>query len=281
MSDPPQPPAAAVIRLQVAEAVAEDVGAGDLTAALLPGDLLAEARVIAREQGVICGCDWFDEVFRQIDAGVVVEWLVRDADRVVHNQPLCLLHGRARSLLTAERTALNFLQTLSGTASATSRYVEAVAGTGVRILDTRKTLPGMRLAQKYAVRCGGGDNHRIGLYDALLIKENHIRAAGSIAAVMHRAQQDYPGIDSEIEVESLQQLQEALEAGAKRILLDNFPSDALRSAVALNRGRARLEVSGGVDLDAVRELAETGVDDISVGALTKHLRAFDLSMLFV
>lgn len=281
MSDRPQPPAAAVIRRQVAEAVAEDVGAGDLTAALLPGDLLAAARVISREQGVICGCSWFAEVFRQIDAGVVVEWLVRDGDRVTQNQPLCLLNGRARSLLTAERTALNFLQTLSGTASKTSRYVEAVAGTGVRILDTRKTLPGMRLAQKYAVRCGGGHNHRIGLYDAVLIKENHIRAAGSIAAVLHRAQQDYPGIDSEIEVESLQQLQEALETGAKRILLDNFPIDALRSAVVLNRGRARLEVSGGVGIDAIRELAETGVDDISVGALTKHLRAFDLSLLFV
>ena len=280
MSDRPRPPAAAEIRRQVAEAVAEDVGAGDLTAALLADDLLAAARVISREQGVICGCDWFAEVFRQIDAEVVLEWLVRDGDRVRQDQPLCLLHGRARSLLTAERTALNFLQTLSGTASTTARYVEAVAGTGVRILDTRKTLPGMRLAQKYAVRCGGGDNHRIGLYDAVLIKENHIRAAGSIAAVLHRAQQDYAGVDNEIEVESLQQLQEALEAGAKRILLDNFTIDALRSAVVINRRRARLEVSGGVAIDAVRELAETGVDDISVGALTKHLRAFDLSMLF-
>ena len=269
------------IQRQVAGAIAEDVGDGDLTAALLPDELAAQAQVIAREPGVICGVSWFDEVFRQIDADVRIRWQVADGDRVKENQQLCLIEGSARSLLTSERTALNFLQSLSGTATMASRYARAVAGTGVRILDTRKTIPGLRLAQKYAVRCGGGHNHRIGLYDAILVKENHIQAAGSIAAVLQRAQQDFPDVESEIEVESLQELQQALDAGAKRVLLDNFSIGDLHIAVALNHGRARLEVSGGVTIEGIRELAETGVDDISVGALTKHLQAFDLSMLFI
>ncbi len=269
------------IQRQVAGAIAEDVGDGDLTAALLPDELVAQAQVIARESGVICGLSWFDEVFRQIDADVVIQWQVADGDRVKENQQLCLIEGSARSLLTAERTALNFLQSLSGTATMASRYAQAVAGTGVRILDTRKTIPGLRLAQKYAVRCGGGHNHRIGLYDAILIKENHIQAVGSIDAVLKRAQQDFPEVEIEIEVESLQELQQALDAGAKRVLLDNFSIDDLHRAVALNQGHARLEVSGGVTIEGIRELAGTGVDDISVGALTKHLQAFDLSMLFI
>ena len=274
-------PPAGEIQRQVAGAIAEDVGDGDLTAALLPDELAAQAQVIAREPGVICGVSWFDEVFRQIDADVRIRWQVADGDRVKENQQLCLIEGSARSLLTSERTALNFLQSLSGTATMASRYAQAVAGTGVRILDTRKTIPGLRLAQKYAVRCGGGHNHRIGLYDAILVKENHIQAAGSIAAVLQRAQQDFPDVESEIEVESLQELQQALDAGAKRVLLDNFSIGDLHIAVALNHGRARLEVSGGVTIEGIRELAGTGVDDISVGALTKHLQAFDLSMLFI
>lgn len=274
-------PRAGEIQSQVTVAITEDVGGGDLTAGLLPDEHTAQAQVIARESGVICGVSWFDEVFRQIDADVEIRWKVADGDRVKENQKLCLIDGRARSLLTAERTALNFLQSLSGTATAAARYVQAVEGTGVKILDTRKTIPGLRLAQKYAVRCGGGHNHRIGLYDAILIKENHIQAAGSIAAVLMRAQLDFSEVETEIEVESLQEFQQALEAGAKRVLLDNFSIDDLHSAVALNKGRARLEISGGVTFEGIRELAETGVDDISVGALTKHLKAFDLSMLFV
>ena len=281
MIDQLTPPPAGEIQRQVATAIAEDVGGGDMTAALLPDELSAQAQVISRESGIICGVSWFDEVFRQIDAGVEIRWQVADGDRVKENQQLCLIDGRARSLLTAERTALNFLQSLSGTATETSRYAQAVAGAGVRILDTRKTIPGLRLAQKYAVRCGGGHNHRIGLYDAILIKENHIQAAGSIAAVLQHAQRDFPEVETEIEVESLQEFQQALDAGAKRVLLDNFSIDDLQHAVALNQGRARLEVSGGVTIEGIRELAETGVDYISVGALTKHLQAFDLSMLFV
>ncbi len=281
MIDPLTLPPVGEIRRQVAVAIAEDVGGGDLTAELLPDELAVQAQVIARESGVICGISWFDEVFRQINADVKIRWQVADGERVTENQQLCLIDGKARSLLTAERTALNFLQSLSGTATETSRYVQAVAGSNVKILDTRKTIPGLRLAQKYAVRCGGGHNHRIGLYDAILIKENHIQAAGSIEAVLQHAQQKFPGVETEIEVESLQELQRALDVGAKRVLLDNFSIGDLHSAVALNHGRTRLEVSGGVTIEGIRELAETGVDDISVGALTKHLQAFDLSMLFI
>jgi len=268
------------IAAQVRAALAEDVGAGDRTAALIPADALGRAHVLSREAAVLSGTAWVDEVFRQLDPTVVVDWLVRDADAIAPGQTLCRLSGPARSLLTGERTALNFLQTLSGTATLARRWADAVAGTKARILDTRKTIPGLRLAQKYAVTCGGCHNHRIGLYDAVLIKENHIAAAGSITAALRAAQREAAGLEIEIEVETLEQLREALAAGARRVLLDNFPLDRLREAVAIAAGRARLEASGGVTLGTVRAIAETGVDDISVGALTKDVRAIDLSMRF-
>jgi len=280
MAEPFPLPARESIVSQVSTALTEDVGDGDLTAALLDQEQQATAVVIAREEGVLCGTAWFDEVFRQVDQLTRINWLKRDGEQLAPNDRLCKIHGAAPSLLTAERTALNFLQTLSGTATLVSRYVQAVAGTGVRILDTRKTLPGLRLAQKYAVLCGGGDNHRIGLYDAVLIKENHVRAAGSITRVLQQAYDRFPGLDIEIEVESPVELIEALEAGARRVLLDNFSTEDLEKAVSLNRGRARLEISGNVTLENLRGLAETGIDDISIGALTKHLEAFDFSMLF-
>ena len=273
-------PARELIASQVRMALAEDVGEGDLTAALLDEQQLATASVIAREDGVLCGTAWFDEVFRQVDPRSGINWLQRDGTAITQNSRVCEIRGTACSLLTAERAALNFLQTLSGTATLVNRYVHAVEGTGVRILDTRKTIPGLRLAQKYAVLCGGGENHRIGLYDAVLIKENHIRAAGSITRVLQEAFERFPHVEIEIEVESCEELLEALEAGARRVLLDNFSLDELGKAVALNEGRARLEVSGNVTLENLRSLAETGIDDISIGALTKHLRAFDFSMLF-
>jgi nicotinate-nucleotide pyrophosphorylase (carboxylating) len=273
-------PPRGLIASQVRMALAEDVGEGDLTAALLDERQLATASVIAREDGVLCGTAWFDEVFRQVDPRSEINWLQHDGTAITQNSRVCEIRGTACSLLTAERAALNFLQTLSGTATLVNRYVHAVEGTGVRILDTRKTIPGLRLAQKYAVLCGGGANHRIGLYDAVLIKENHIRAAGSITRVLQEAFERFPHVEIEIEVESCEELLEALEAGARRVLLDNFSLDELGKAVALNEGRARLEVSGNVTLENLRSLAETGIDDISIGALTKHLRAFDFSMLF-
>ncbi len=272
-------PASELISSQVGIALAEDVGDGDLTAALLDETQPATAIVIAREDGVLCGTAWFDEVFRQVDERTEVIWQQRDGDAITQNSRLCRIRGTACSLLTAERAALNFLQTLSGTATLVSKYVNAVKGTGVRILDTRKTIPGLRLAQKYAVLCGGGANHRIGLYDAVLIKENHIRAAGSITQVLEEAFERFPSFDIEIEVESCEELAEALDAGARRVLLDNFSLDELGKAVTLNRGRARLEVSGNVTLENLGSLAKTGIDDISIGALTKHLKAFDFSML--
>ena len=236
--------------------------------------------MVAREQGVLCGTAWFDEVFRALDPAVTVRWQAADGAPVVADQVLCRLEGPARAILTGERTALNLLQTLSGTASAASRYAAAVAGTGARILDTRKTIPGLRLAQKYAVRCGGAHNHRIGLFDAVLIKENHIASAGGIAVVLGEAVRQAPGRPVEIEVEDLSQLEEALAAGATRVLLDNFTLEDLREAVRVTAGRARLEASGGVSLDTVGDIARTGVDDISVGEITKHVRALDLSMRF-
>ena len=268
------------IAAQVRAALAEDVGTGDRTAALIPADATGRAHVVCREAAVLSGTAWVDEVFRQIDPRVAIEWLAHDGDAIAPNQTLCRLNGPARSLLTGERAALNFLQTLSGTATLARRWADAVAGTGARILDTRKTIPGLRLAQKYAVTCGGCHNHRIGLYDAVLIKENHIAAAGSVTAALHAAVASAAGLEIEIEVETLEQLREALAAGARRILLDNFPLERLREAVAIAAGRARLEASGGVTLDTVRAIAETGVDDISVGALTKDVRAVDLSMRF-
>jgi nicotinate-nucleotide pyrophosphorylase (carboxylating) len=221
-----------------------------------------------------------DEVFRQVDPKVRIDWQVKDGDAVSADQLLCRLQGPVRSLFTGERTAMNFLQTLSGTATEASRYAAAVAGTQTRILDTRKTIPGLRLAQKYAVRCGGASNHRVGLYDAILIKENHIYAAGSIAAALKQAQTLHPGVKTEIEVESLHELRQALEAGAKLVLLDNFSLEMLREAVAMTAGRAQLEASGNMELSGLREVAETGVDFISAGAITKHVRAVDLSMRF-
>jgi len=268
------------IAAQVRAALAEDVGTGDRTAALIPADATGRAHVVCREAAVLSGTAWVDEVFRQIDPRVAIGWLADDGDAIAPNQTLCRLNGPARSLLTGERAALNFLQTLSGTATLARRWADAVAGTGARILDTRKTIPGLRLAQKYAVTCGGCHNHRIGLYDAVLIKENHIAAAGSVTAALHAAVASAAGLEIEIEVETLEQLREALVAGARRILLDNFPLERLREAVAIAAGRARLEASGGVTLDTVRAIAETGVDDISVGALTKDVRAVDLSMRF-
>lgn len=263
----------------VSRALSEDIGSGDMTAALIPPDVESRAQVISREQAVFCGRDWVDEVFRRLDTRVAITWHVEDGAALVADQVLCALAGPARALLSGERTALNFLQTLSGTATKTRRYVDAVAGTRVKILDTRKTLPGLRAAQKYAVRCGGGHNHRMGLYDAILIKENHIHAAGSIAAAVAQAKQ--AKVPVEIEVEDLGQLQAALNSGVDRVLLDNFTAAAVREAVAMTQRRAELEVSGGITLANIREFAESGVDFISIGDLTKSVQATDLSMRFL
>lgn len=270
------------IASQVLAALAEDVGPGDLTAGLIPAEATAQATVICREAAVICGRPWFDEVFHRIDPRVAISWEVAEGERVEPERCLCRLAGPARALLTGERTALNFLQTLSGTATLARRYADAVAGTHARVLDTRKTIPGLRKAQKYAVRCGGCHNHRMGLYDAVLVKENHIAAAGSItAAVQHARSLVGTGVMLEVEVEKLTQLEEALDAGVQRVLLDNMDLTQLREAVKLAAGRAELESSGNVELETLRQVAETGVDFISVGALTKHVRAVDLSMRFL
>ena len=268
----------------VAAALAEDVGDGDLTAALIDEDEVVGATIIAREPLVLAGHPWATEVFRQLDERIQADWYIEDGQRAETDDVICKLVGPARALLTGERTALNFLQTLSGTATLTARYVAAVAGTAAKVLDTRKTLPGLRQAQKYAVRCGGGENHRAGLYDAILIKENHIRSAGSITEALRRAQAATDDVLVEVEVESLDELREALDACAARILLDNFSLDDLREAVTVNAGygyvAAKLEASGNVDLDTIRDIAATGVDFISTGAITKNVRAIDLSMLF-
>ena len=267
------------IQRNIAASLAEDIGTGDLTARLIAPDTEARGRVITREDAVICGTAWFDAAFAALSPAAVVHWHVKDGDSVKAGQTLCEIAARARVLLTAERTALNFLQLLSAVASKTASYVQAVAGTRAQIVDTRKTLPGLRLAQKYAVRVGGGVNHRIGLHDAVLIKENHIAAAGGVTAVLRAAQAVAArAAFIEIEVETLAQLREALDAGARMVLLDNMPLPMLREAVALNAGRAVLEISGGVTLDSLRALAETGVDRISVGALTKDVKATDFSM---
>ena len=268
----------------VATALAEDVGDGDLTALLIDADAIVGATIIARESLLLAGQPWVDEVFAQLDKKVVVDWYIGDGQTAESGDVICKLVGPARALLTGERTALNFLQTLSSAATITARYVEAVEGTGVRILDTRKTLPGLRLAQKYAVACGGGTNHRIGLFDAILIKENHIKAAGSIAAALQRAKEIDATVLVEVEVENHDELLEALDAGATRILLDNFTLQELEQAVETNRtygyAAAQLEASGNITLESVRSIAETGVDYISTGALTKNVDAIDLSMLF-
>lgn len=265
----------------VRRALAEDVGPGDLTAALIPADARAEAQVITREDAVLCGTAWFDEVFRQVDKRVSVAWNVRDGDTLRAEQILCSLRGPARALLTGERSALNFLQLLSGTATRARQYVDAVRGTKTIVLDTRKTVPGLRRAQKYAVACGGAQNHRMGLYDAILIKENHVAAAGSITAALEAARHTAPkGISVEIEVENIGQLREALAAGADRLLLDNFSVEELKAAVTETRARAKLEASGGINLSNIRAFAETGVDYISIGDMTKTVEAVDLSMRF-
>ena len=278
-------PLDAEIERNVAAALAEDVGAGDLTAQLVPESLITGATVISREHAVLCGTAWFECCFSKLDARIKINWKAANGDRVAPNQILCELEGPARALLTGERTALNFLQLLSGVATKARQYADLVAGTRAQIVDTRKTLPGLRLAQKFAVKCGGGGNHRLGLYDAILIKENHILAAGSIAAAMAAAQNVAGAAELckfiQVEVETFDELRQALDAGARMILLDNMSNEQMREAVAITGGRAILEASGNVSLDTVRGIAETGVDRISIGGLTKDVRALDLSMRFL
>jgi nicotinate-nucleotide pyrophosphorylase (carboxylating) len=271
-------PDATRITADIDRAFAEDLGDGDVTACLLPGGSTARATLTCRTAAVIAGTAWFDACFRRLQPDVQIEWLAADGDQVNDDSVICRLSGDARSLVTAERSALNFLQLLSATATVTAAYVAAVAGTATRVLDTRKTIPGLRVAQKYAVRCGGGHNQRMGLYDAILIKENHIIAAGSIAAAVSAARQLHPQLMAEVEVETLAELSQALDAGADRVMLDNFELPMMREAVRLTAGRTPLEVSGNVELDTIGAFARTGVDFISVGALTKHVRAVDLSL---
>lgn len=269
------------IARNVTDALAEDIGSGDLTAALIDADQVAGARIIAREYAVIAGQPWVDELFERLDPNITIDWYVADGQRCDADDVVCKLVGNARALLMGERAALNFLQTLSATATQTARFVDAIAGTGARLLDTRKTLPGLRLAQKYAVRMGGGSNHRVGLFDAILIKENHIARAGGIRQALEAARAQSADVLIEIEVESLDELRTALKAGARRVLLDNFTLEELRQAVAINAEHdrvAELEASGNVTLDTIRDIAETGVDFISTGAVTKNVAAIDLSM---
>lgn len=265
----------------VRSVLAEDVGSGDLTAALIPEKARAEARLICRESAVLCGRAWFDEVFAQVDERLVLDWQIDEGLKMAPDQEICLIRGNARSILTAERSAINLLQTLSGTATTARHYAEQLQGLNTRVLDTRKTIPGLRLAQKYAAKIGGAANHRVGLYDGVLIKENHIRAAGSISAALNQALAATPqGTLLEIEVENLDELEQALQAGARRVLLDNFSLQQLRDAVKMRPEQVKLEASGNVTLETLREIAQTGVDYISVGALTKHLRAIDFSLQF-
>lgn len=275
-------PAPESVAADVARALAEDLGSGDVTAALLP-DRADIAYLLCKEEAVVCGRPWFDACHRALDPDVAIDWRVAEGDRVAAGTVLATLQGRSRALVSAERASLNFLQTLSGTATAVAAHVEAVRGTRSRILDTRKTLPGLRLAQKYAVRVGGGDNHRIGLYDTVMLKENHVRAFGSVAAAIRAARDAQPGLPLVVEVETLDQLREALATGCDRILIDDFDAQARREAVRIAHGppfngRIPLEVSGGVDLAGLRAIAEDGVDCISIGGLTKHVRAIDLSL---
>ena len=267
-----------LVNQSVALALAEDVGDGDLTASLIPANQQANATIISREDAVICGIDWVDACFKSIDKNAQIKWHINEGDTVIANQLLCEISGNARALLTAERCALNFLQTLSAVATQTRQYVDAIVGTKAHILDTRKTLPGLRLAQKYAVTVGGGLNQRLALYDGILIKENHIAAAGGIKAALQAASVLACGASIQIEVENLAELQQALDAGATSILLDNFNLNDMREAVKINANKAFLEASGNVNLDTVRNIAETGVDRISIGSLTKNIRAIDLSM---
>lgn len=266
------------LQRQVDAALAEDIGSGDITASLIPAERQATARVICRDAAVICGQAWFNACFKSFDPEVTVQWQVDEGSRVEADTLLCILEGSARSLLTVERTALNFLQTLSGVATETRRYVDAIGDLPTRILDTRKTLPGLRTAEKYAVSCGGGKNHRLGLFDAMLIKENHIFSVGSITRAVTQGRTRFPDKPIEVETENLQELEEALEAGADIIMLDNYSLEDIDKAVEITEGKAKLEVSGNVTLESLRQLAETGVDYISIGALTKHVKAIDLSM---
>lgn len=266
----------------VSRALAEDIGSGDLTARLIPADRTANARLLTRQDGVLCGTEWFNRTFEELDPDVEIFWHHKDGEEIVAGSSLCELEGSARAMLTAERTAINFVQLLSGIATRTRRFVKAIEGTKARIIDTRKTLPGLRIAQKYAVATGGGTNNRIGLYDGILLKENHLHAAGGVTQAIRVASHDaQPGVMLQVEVESLDQLREAIAAGAKLILLDNFDLARMREAVKIAAGRAELEASGGVTLDNVRAIAETGVDRISVGSLTKNVDALDLSMRFI
>lgn len=268
------------VRSDVEHALAEDVGSGDVTAALLPANLVVEAEIISREPMLICGQPWVNEVFHQIDSKIEIEWHIEEGEWLNAPASLCTLHGTASSILTAERTALNFLQTLSATATQTWHYVQKLKDTQTRLLDTRKTLPGLRMAQKYAVRCGGGVNHRMGLYDAFLIKENHIKACGSIAKAINLARKTDKYLLVEIEVETLDELREAFDAHPDRILLDNFSVDMLAQAVRMNQPKyCELEASGGINRETISAVAETGVDFISVGAITKSIKAIDLSLL--
>jgi nicotinate-nucleotide pyrophosphorylase (carboxylating) len=277
----PESEPASYIRSNVTASLEEDIRSGDLSAQLLPETLISTAQIITRQNCVLCGTQWFDECFRMLDPDCTIDWLAKDGGRTSAGQTLCEIKGRARALLSAERNALNWLQTLSGTATRTRHYVDAVAGIIVKIMDTRKTLPGLRQAQKYAVRVGGGHNQRIGLFDGILIKENHIAAAGGIRPVLEQAfRLAKPGISVQIEVENMAQLDEALNAGAKLILLDNFDLDELRAAVRHTGNRAELEASGGITLDNLREVALTGVGRISIGSLTKDVQTIDLSMRF-
>ncbi len=269
------------IQANICTALEEDIGSGDLTAQLIPPQQAGHATIVTRQDAVLCGTQWFDGCFRMLDPGCAIHWFAQDGAAIIAGQTICEVSGNARALLTAERAALNFLQLLSATATATRRYVDAVSGTRARIMDTRKTLPGMRMAQKYAVKSGGGHNQRIGLFDGVLIKENHILAAGSIRSALEAAFHLAPqGTTVQIEVENLDELEKALDAGAKLILLDNFSLDDMYTAVKLTAARAELEASGGVNLDTVRAIAETGVDRISIGSLTKDIQAIDFSMRF-
>ena len=270
-----------LIQAQVQRALDEDIGSGDITAALIPESQQSTATVISRDAATICGRDWFDQTFRLLDESITIDWDVSDGDRVKPNQQLCSITGSSRTILSAERTALNFLQTLSGTATTSRRYVDTLAGSGITLLDTRKTIPGLRDAQKYAVTCGGGSNHRIGLYDGVLIKENHIAAAGSITQAVTTAKSTAPnGVPIEVEVEDFDEAKEAITAGADILLLDNMELETIQKIIEFNDKKSKLEISGGVEIDTIGRYSDTGVDYISVGSLTKQLIPVDLSMRF-
>lgn len=269
------------VALDVKRALEEDIGSGDVSAILIPEEKQAKATVIAREGAILCGSPWFESVFKTLDPNIEIAWHVKEGEPMLPDQPICKLMGNARHLLTGERAALNFLQTLSGTATLTERYVEKLKGTECRLLDTRKTLPGLRYAQKYATRCGGAQNHRFGLYDAILIKDNHIAACGSIAKAINFAREKVPNLPIEVEVETLKELVDALNANPRRILLDNFPLNTLKEAVRITQKAVELEASGNISLKTIRSVAKTGVDFISIGKLTKNVKAIDLSMRFL